>query len=415
MSIANYAMTHKRVIHFFLVFTILGGILAFPKLGKKEDAPFVIKEAALVTRYPGASAAEVEELVTEVIERKIQATRGYDWMKSESSAGQSYIKIAFFESIPKEEFNQIWDELRRKVEDVQAELPPGCFPTLINDDFGDVFGIYYALTADEGFEYSELEEYAEVIRRELVPISEVSKVELFGTQPKVINVEISQEKLVNAGVNPDMILEAIQAQNKLIETGKIVMENQQIRVDAPGTFQSIQEIENLIITGTGGNQFRLGDLVDVSKGYQDPPVTKMRMNGKRAVGIGVSTRSGGNSVLMGELVDEKLDQIEALLPIGIELEGIYFENEIAVEANMDFIINLILAIVIVIVIILFAMGVRSSILIGSSLLFSILGALIFMLILNIELHRTSLAAIIVALGMLVDNAIVVTDNATINM
>ena len=415
MSIASYAMSHRRVIHFFLFFTLLGGILAFPKLGKKEDAPFVIKEAVLITRYPGASAAEVEELVTEVIERTIQATRGYDWMKSESSAGQSYIKIAFFESISKDEFNQIWDELRRKVEDAQAELPPGCLPTLINDDFGDVFGMYYALTADDGFEYIELEEYAEVLRRELVPISEVSKVELFGVQTKVINVEISEDKAVNSGVQPEMILEALQSQNKLVETGEIIMQNKQIRVDAPGTFQSVEELKNLIITGKGGNQFRLKDLTKISMGYLDPPATKMRMNGKRAVGIGISTRLGGNSVLMGEMVNEKIEELKSLLPLGIELEGIYFENEVALEANIDFVKNLALSIIIVILVVLAGMGVRNGILIGSSLVFSILGALVFMLLLNIELHRTSLAAIIVALGMLVDNAIVVADNATINM
>ena len=254
MSIAKYAMTHKRVIHFFLIFVLLGGILSFPKLGKKEDAPFVIKEAVLLTKYPGASAKEVEELVTEVIERKIQTTRGYDWMKSESRAGSSYIKIAFFESIAKEEFNQIWDELRRKVEDVRAELPPGCMPTQINDDFGDVFGVYYALTADDGFEYSELEDYAEVIRRELVPISEISKVELFGIQPKVINIEITESKLVNAGVSPDMFFNTLQSQNKLIKSGDLTMQNNQIRVEAPGTFQSVEEIENLIITGTATKQ-----------------------------------------------------------------------------------------------------------------------------------------------------------------
>lgn len=415
MSIAKYAMTHKRVIHFFLIFVLVGGIFAFPKLGKKEDAPFVIKEAALVTKYPGASAAEVEELVTEVIERKIQAVRGYDWMKSESRAGSSYIKIAFFESIAKEEFNQIWDELRRKVEDVQAELPPGCMPTQINDDFGDVFGIYYALTADEGFKYSELEDYAEVIRRELVPISEVSKVSLFGVQPKVINIEITESKLVNAGVTADMLVSTVQSQNKLIKSGDLTLKHNQIRVEAPGTFQSVEEIENLIITGKDGNQFRIKDLAEVSKDYLDPPTIKMRLNGKRAIGIGISTRLGGNSVLTGQLVNEKLKILESLIPIGIELEGIYFENEVALEANVDFVINLCISIAIVIFIILLAMGVRSGILIGSSLLFSILGALIFMLIFDIELHRTSLAAIIVALGMLVDNAIVVTDNAIINM
>ncbi len=168
MSIASYAMSHKRIIHFFLIFSLLGGVIAFNELGKAEDAPFVIKEALLVTQYPGASQFEVEEQVTEVVERTVQATRGIEWIKSESRAGISIVKVGFFESIPKEEFKQIWDELRRKVEDAQFELPPGCQNTMVNDDFGDVFGVYYALTAEEGFEYSELEEYAEFIKREIV-------------------------------------------------------------------------------------------------------------------------------------------------------------------------------------------------------------------------------------------------------
>jgi multidrug efflux pump subunit AcrB len=221
--------------------------------------------------------------------------------------------------------------------------------------------------------------------------------------------------LVNAGVTADMFVSTVQSQNQLIKSGDLTLQHNQIRVEAPGTFQSVEEIENLIITGKGGNQFRIKDLAEVSKDYLDPPTVKMRFNGKRAIGIGISTRLGGNSVLTGQLVNEKLKTLESLIPVGIELEGIYFENEVALEANVDFVINLCISISIVIFIILLAMGVRSGILIGSSLLFCILGALIFMLIFEIELHRTSLAAIIVALGMLVDNAIVVTDNAIINM
>jgi multidrug efflux pump subunit AcrB len=415
MSIASYAMSHKRVIHFFLAFSIIGGVISFEELGKAEDAPFVIKEAVLTTQYPGANQFEVEEQVTEVIERTVQATRGVDFIKSESRAGISFIKVAFFESIPKEEFKQIWDELRRKVEDAQLELPPGCLPTMINDDFGDVFGVYYALTADEGFEYSELEDYAEFLKREIVPISEVSKVDLFGVQSKVINVEISEEKLSNAGVNPNQIVATIQAQNKLVNSGKIPTGQNEIRVEAPGTYQSVEEIENLIITGDDGSVFRLKDLTTITRDYLDPAFIKMRMNGKRSIGIGISTRVGGNSVLMGDMVAEKLETLKSLIPVGMEIEGIYFENKVAVEANNNFIKNLIISVSTVVIIILFIMGVRSGVLIGTSLIFSILTTLVFMMLFGIDLHRTSLAAIIVAMGMLVDNAIVVTDNANIAM
>jgi len=415
MSIAKYAMTQKQVIYFFLLIFFVGGILAFDKLGKQEDAPFVIKEATFTTLYPGANQYEVEELVTEVIERELQSHWGVDWIKSQSRPGQSVIQVSMYQWIPKETFNQIWDELRRKALDVQSKLPPGASTIRINDDFGDVFGIYYALTADEGYKYSELEDYADFIKRELVTVQDVKKVDLYGAQPKVVNVEISQEKLVNAGVHPNELVAALQAQNKLVQSGYLPSKSNEIRIDAKGTFQSLEEIENLIIRGKGGNQFRLKDLATVSMGYEDPAIIKFQMNGKRAIGIGISTRDGGNSVVMGELVAAKLKELVNQIPVGIELEGLYFQDQVAVEANNDFIKNLFISVAIVVFIILLAMGVRAGILIGSSLIFSILGTLLFMLLFGIDLHRTSLAAIIIAMGMLVDNAIVVTDNAMMGM
>lgn len=415
MSIASYAMSHKRVMHFILTLFLVGGIVAFQNLGKQEDAPFIIKEAIFTTQYPGASQHEVEELVTEVIEREIQSHWGVDFIKSESRAGLSIVRVSMYQDIPKETFNQIWDELRRKVLDVQPKLPPGASPIDVNDDFGDVFGVYYALTADEGFTYYELEQYAEFIKRELVTVQDVKKVTLFGLQPKVVNVEISQEKLANAGVHPNVLASTIQSQNKLVKSGKLQATDNEIRIDAKGTFQSMQEIEELVISGTGNNQFRLKDLATVTMDYLDPPMSKMRMNGLRAAGVGISTREGGNSVVMGELVAQRIQQLKKQLPVGIEIEGIYFQDKVAVEANNNFILNLIVSISIVVLIILLAMGVRAGILIGSSLLFSILGTLLLMLLVKVDLHRTSLAAIIVAMGMLVDNAIVVTDNAMMSV
>ena len=415
MSIAKYAMSNKRVIHFFLILTFFGGIIAFEKLGKLEDAPFVIKEAILTTHYPGATQHEVEELVTEVIEREMQTHWGIDWIKSESRPGVSIIKVAMLQSISKDVFDQIWDELRRKVLNAEIQLPVGAGPIAVNDDFGDVFGIYYGITSEEGFAYSELEDYAEFLRRELVTVQDVKKIDLYGVQPKVIDIELSQEKLVNAGIRPSQIVKAINSQNKLVRTGKLETGEGEIRIEAKGTFQSVAELEDLVISGQGGHQFRLKDIATVTKGYVDPPVTKMRMNGKVAIGLGISTRLGGNSVVMGENVAQKLEILKKQLPIGIEIEGIYFQDKAAVEANNEFIVNLVISVAIVVFLILLAMGVRAGILIGTGLLFSILGTLLIMLILGVDLHRTSLAAIIVAMGMLVDNAIVVTDNAQMAM
>jgi multidrug efflux pump subunit AcrB len=415
MNIAGYAVNNKQVINFFLILTLFGGIIAFDMLGKREDAPFVIKEALFITYYPGASQYEVEEQVTEIIERELQSHPLVDWIKSESKPGFSYIKVSMYQYVPKEEFQQIWDELRRKVLNVQPELPQEASTIFVNDDFGDVFGIYYALTADEGFTYEELEDYAQFIKQNLATVKDAAKVQLFGIQDRVVNVYISEQKLANSGITPANIREAITSQNQLVKAGQFKAGKMEVRVDAVGTFQSLEEIENLVITGREGNQIRMQDIATVERDYKDPPSTLMRMNGNPAIGIGISTRVGGNSVKMGELVRAELAELEVMLPVGIELNGIYFEDEVAVKANNDFLVNLALAVGIVIFIILLSMGVRASILIGSSLIFTIMGTLLFMMPANIELHRTSLAAIIIAMGMLVDNAIVVTDNAQIRI
>ncbi|MCD6598067.1 MAG: efflux RND transporter permease subunit, partial [Bacteroidales bacterium] len=413
MNIAKYALNNKQVIYFLLTITIFGGILAYDMLGKREDAPFVVKEMIITTFYPGASQYEVQEQITEIIEREIQAHPLVDWIKSESRPGYSYIHVSMYQSIAGEEFQQIWDEMRRKVLNVQPQLPKEASTIIVNDDFGDVFGIYYTLTADEGFSNEELEDYAQYIKQHLVTIEDVAKVSLFGIQDRIVNVYISEQKLSNAGITPANIEQAITSQNKLVNSGRLQTGNIEVRVDAVGTFQSLGEIENLVITGKQGNQIRLRDLATVEKDYVDPPSTMMRMNGHRAIGIGIATRIGGNSVKMGAKVTKKLEEIEALLPHGIEINGVYHEDEVAVSANNDFLINLAISVAIVVFIILLAMGTRAGILIGTSLLFTIAGTLMFMMPANIELHRTSLAAIIIGMGMLVDNAIVVTSNAQI--
>ena len=415
MNIAKYALNNKQVIYFFLAITLFGGVIAYDMLGKREDAPFVVKEMIITTYYPGASQYEVQEQITEIIEREVQSHPMVDWIKSESRPGFSYVRVSMYQSIAGSEFQQVWDEMRRKVLNVQPRLPKEASTIYVNDDFGDVFGIYYTLTADEGFTYSELEDYAQYIKQNLVTVKDVAKVKLFGLQDRVVNVYISEQKLSNAGITPLDIQEAISSQNKLVNSGRLQAGSIEVRVDAVGTFQALGDIENLIITGKNGNQIRLSDLATVEKGYVDPPRSKMRMNGHTAIGFGIATRIGGNSVKMGAKISEKLEGIEALLPRGIEINGVYHEDKVAVSANNDFLINLAISVAIVVFIILLAMGTRAGILIGTSLIFTIAGTLLFMMPANIELHRTSLAAIIIAMGMLVDNAIVVTSNAQIAM
>ena len=412
MNLAKYSLDNTKVIYFFLAVLLIGGVFSFSSLGKKEDAPFVIKSAVIMTRYPGAEPAEVERLITEPISREIQSMSGVYKIKSESMYGISKITFELLPSLPASSIPQKWDELRRKVLNIQPQLPNGSSVPTVSDDFGDVFGIYYGLTADDGFSYEEMRDWAERIKTQVVTADGVMKVALFGTQTEVVNISISVNKLAGMGIDPKQLAGLLQSQNQIINTGEITAGEQQLRVVANGMYTTVDDIRNQIITTRAG-QVKLGDIAVIEKGYMDPPGTIMRVNGKRAIGIGVSTDPQRDVVLTGEMVDKKLAELLPLMPVGLNLESLYLENVIAKEANNGFIINLIESILIVIVIIMLVMGMRAGVLIGTSLVFSIGGTLLIMSFMGVGLNRTSLAGFIIAMGMLVDNAIVVTDNAQI--
>ena len=412
MNLAKYSLDNTKVIYFFLAVLLLGGIFSFSNLGKKEDAPFVIKSAVIMTRYPGAEPAEVERLITEPISREIQSMSGVYKIKSESMYGISKITFELQPSLAASSIPQKWDELRRKVLNIQPQLPNGASVPTVSDDFGDVFGIYYGLTADDGFTYEEMRDWAERIKTQVVTANGVMKVALFGVQTEVINIFISVNKLVGMGIDPKQLASLLQSQNQIINTGEIQAGEQQLRVVANGMYSTVNDIRNQVITTKAG-QVKLGDIAVIEEGYMEPASTIMRVNGKRAIGIGVSTDPQRDVVQTGEMVDTKLAELLPLMPVGMQLEPLYLENVIAKDANNGFIINLIESILIVIVIIMLVMGLRAGLLIGSSLIFSIGGTLLIMSFFGVGLNRTSLAGFIIAMGMLVDNAIVVTDNAQI--
>ena len=415
MNIPKYSLENQKIIYFFLAVMLIGGIYSFFKLPKKEDSPFVIKQAVLVTQYPGATPQEVETLVTEPIEREIQAMSDVFQIKSESYFGMSKISIELQPTLSPDYMPVKWDELRRKVANIQPRLPSGASSISVSDDFGDVFGIYYALTADEGYTYDDLRNWAQKIKTELSPVPGVQKVYLFGEQTQVVNVKISIPKLANLGIDPNAIQQVMQTQNLLVNTGDINTGNYQLRLRAEGTYKDIQDIRDQLIVTKSGGEVRLGDIATVERGYMDPPSNLMRVDGKRAIGIGVATGSKDDVVAVGNAVADHLAEMEQLFPVGMDLKTIYPENKIADEANNGFILNLIESLLIVIVIIFIVMGSRAGMLVGSSLLFSVGGTLLIMLIWGVGLNRTSLAAFIIAMGMLVDNAIVVTDNAQVGI
>lgn len=411
MSLPEYSLKNKKVVWFFLFVLLAGGALGFVTLGKKEDSTFVIKSASLVCSYPGATPLEVEQLISEPIEREVQSMRLVHKITSESYYGLSKIMVELDPATAAAEIPQLWDELRRKVLNIQPRLPAGASPVTVADDFGDVYGIYYGLSVDGGFTWSELREWAQRIKTALVTVDGVQKVTLFGEQTPVVNVYVSLAALANFSIRPESIVATIGQQNTIVNSGEKQAGALEIQILEDGAYKNLGDISNQLLISSSGKQYRLGDIARVERGYADPPQTLMRVNGRRAVGIGISTEADVDVVKAGEKISGVLDGLTRQMPVGMDLTVLYPEDRIAREANSTFILNLAESVAIVILIIMLVMGFRAGVLIGSSLLFSIGGTLLLMQFLGEGLNRTSLAGFIIAMGMLVDNAIVVTDNA----
>ena len=411
MSLPEYSLKNRKVVWFFLFVLLAGGALGFVTLGKKEDSVFVIKSASLVCSYPGATPLEVEQLVTEPIEREVQSMRLVHKITSESYYGLSKVLVELDPATRASEIPQLWDELRRKVLNIQPRLPAGASPVTVADDFGDVYGIYYGLSVDGGFTWSELRDWAQRLKTALVTVDGVQKVSLFGEQTPVVNVYVNLAALANFAIRPETIVATIGQQNTIVNSGEKQAGALQIQILEAGTYKNLDDISNQMLTAASGKQYRLGDIARVERGYADPPQTLMRVDGRRAVGIGISTEAQVDVVKTGEKITRVLDGLTRQMPVGMDLTVLYPENRIARQANATFVLNLAESVAIVILIIMLVMGFRAGVLIGSSLLFSIGGTLLLMQFLGEGLNRTSLAGFIIAMGMLVDNAIVVTDNA----
>ncbi len=411
MNLTEYSLRRPRVVWFVLAVMLIGGVYAFTRLGKKEDAPFVIKSAVLMTHYDGASPEEVERLVTEPIEREIQTMRSLHKITSESYYGLSRIVVELSPATPAERMPQMWDELRRKVQNVQNQLPDGASEISVGDDFGDLYGIYYGLKGDEGIDDEELRQWAQEIKRRVVTLDGVQKVALYGEQQPVVNVYVSMARLSNFSIRPESIIAAMSGQNRVVDSGEKLAGEMQIRILETGTYRSLDDIANQLLTSSEGKQFRLGDVARIEREVVEPPTSIMRVDGQRAIGIGIATDPARDVVRSGRAVAEELRHIAAQMPIGMEIVTLYPEDEIAREANNQFIINLLESVAIVVAVIMLVMGLRQGVVIGSSLLLAIGGTMLIMLVVGEGLNRTSLAGFIIAMGMLVDNAIVVVDNA----
>ncbi|MBY3671990.1 efflux RND transporter permease subunit VexK [Vibrio cholerae] len=412
-GIAAYFINNRVISWMVSLIFLIGGTAAFFNLGRLEDPAFTIKDAMVVTSYPGATPQQVEEEVTYPLEKAIQQLTYVDEVNSISSRGLSQITVKMKNNYGPDDLPQIWDELRRKVNDLKGALPPGVNPPLVIDDFGDVYGILLAVTG-EGYSYKELLDYVDYLRRELELIDGVSKVSVSGQQQEQVFIEISMKRISTLGISPQTVFNLLSTQNLVSDAGAIRIGSEYIRIHPTGEFDDVEKLGDLILSERGAQGLiYLRDVAEVKRGYVEVPSNVITFNGKLALNVGVSFAQGVNVVEVGQRFDRRLAELKYQQPIGIDIAEVYSQPKEVDKSVSGFVVSLGQAVAIVIIVLLFFMGLRSGLLIGLILLLTVLGTFIFMQYFKIDLQRISLGALVIALGMLVDNAIVVVEGILI--
>lgn len=415
MNISEYALNNRALVKFLIAVLVVGGIFSFFSMSKLEDPEIKVKQALVVTVYPGASAYKVELEVTDILEKEIRAMGDIASVESKSMADLSIITVELESTVPPDELEQKWDILRRRVEAAAAQLPEGCRTPQVKDDFGDVYGIFYAMTTD-GIADEELVDYANLVKRELQDIPGVRRVDIYGDRKPCIRIDIIQDKMANLGVHPAEILATLNNQNKTVYSGYFRAGDNRLRVGVDDSYTSVEDICQLIIQGHEDDQLRLGDVARVSRAYQEPSRNEMRYDTVRALGISISMEKGGNIISLGEVVDAKLAQLKnTRIPVGVDFTKVFFQPDRVREAIGIFMINLLESVLVVILVLMVTMGFRSGLIIGTGLVIIVLGSFVILYLLDGTLQRVSLAALIVAMGMLVDNAIVIVDGILVDL
>ena len=432
MSLAALAVEKRAITYFATLIVVVGGFFSYFKLGQLEDPEFTVKTAAIITSYPGASAEQVELEVTDRIETKLQEMSELKNVYSSSRAGLSIIKVDIKNEYWADRLPQVWDILRKKIRDIEDTLPPGAGQPQVNDDFGYVFGFMMAVTGD-GFSYKQLEQYVKDIRKELVIVPGVARVDFWGVQDKRVYINIAETQATQLGITLADLQRTLSNQNKVVDAGSVDFQSQRLRVAPTGEFSTPEQIAELAVKASGsasrrtaaqqaqrpqaeGQIVRIRDFATVTEGYIDPPHNLMRFNGRPAIVLAMAPLPGVNAVEMGKAVDARITELMATLPVGIEINPISWQSTVVEESVNAFMINLAEAVIIVLVVLAATMGLRVGILIGiAGLVFPILGTFLVMAMGGIDLQRVSLGALIIAMGMMVDNAIVVVDGFVVRL
>lgn len=415
MNITRSSIERPLNTWLIIIICFFGGIWGFNTLGKLEDPAFTIPNAIINTEYPGATAQEVEEEITERLERAIQELPQVDIIESLSLPGRSEIEVEIADTYGSNQLPQIWDELRRKVNDTQGTLPEGASPSQVNDDFGEVYGLFYAVTA-EGYSTNEIRKISTFLQRELLSVSGVSRVATAGEREETIYIEIPNERLTTLGIPIEQVLNTIQTENTVESAGSLRVGDSHVRIVARTQIDSVENIESIRIGRPGSTeQVSLADIAHVYRTTTEIPNHLIRHNRQDAFTLAIAGIETENIIEVGKAVEAHLASLEGRIPLGVELHPIYEQHRVVDDAINDFLINLAMSVAIVIIVLCLFMGWRIGVVVGATLLLTVLGTLLFMAILNIEMERISLGALIIAMGMLVDNAIVVAEGMVINI
>ncbi|HVR53428.1 MAG TPA: efflux RND transporter permease subunit, partial [Pseudorhodoferax sp.] len=414
-NLSRWALEHQPLTRYLLVVLLLGGLLAFFQLGQDEDPPFTFRVMVVQAFWPGATAEQIAVQVTDKIERQLQEVPYADKIRSFSKPGETTVIFQLKDTSPARETAQVWYTVRKKIGDIQQTLPAGVRGPFFNDEFGDVYGTIYALSAD-GFNYKELREYADLVRQELLRVPSVAKVSLIGLQDEKVYVEFNQARFAQLGLDINAIADQISQQNNLTGSGVLVTPTDNLQVRLSGQFASVEDLENLVLRGPNGiANIRLGDIAHVYRGYVDPTQQRMRFNGKDVIGLGISMQKGGDIIELGQNLRAAFERLRGQLPVGIEMDQVQDQPEAVQRSVGEFVRVLIEAVVIVLAVSFVSLGlhtrplrldVRPGLVVALTIPLVLAVTFLFMNIFGIGLHKISLGALIVALGLLVDDAII---------
>lgn len=414
LDFSKWGLSNRKLVSFFVAILVVGGIISYDIMPKLEDPAIKVKQAMVVTTYPGASAHEVELEVTDKLEKAIREMSGIDNVQSQSMNDLSLITVELETTVKDEDVEQHWDILRRKVSNIASSLPSTASTPVVRDDFGDVYGMFYALTAD-GLSDQEMSDYAELVKRNVADIDGVSRVEIYGQRQECIYIEMRQDKMANLGVMPIEVIQTLNNQNKTTYSGYYDNGTHRVRVTVDDRFKRVEDIANMIIQGHDDEQLRVSDVARVYKGYADPTRNEMKRDGQRALGISIAGVADKDIVKVGKQVEKTIAELSKTIPLGVKFEKVFNQPERVETALNTFLVNLLESVLIVVVVLIFTMGFKSGLIIGLSLLTIVLGSLLVLKGFDGTLQRVSLAAFILAMGMLVDNAIVIVDGILVDL